>query len=606
VGKNYSFEARLKIGGAAKSINSFEFEAPTGVLGSRLSATLADPLATVDTSQTIKFEVAVEKGGNKQWITLMDVSRITDVDFKLTPSGDLVSINAISPMNELWQLSPRRPIVLYDPEQVDIVTLTSESRSDVFDEDGNPIESEYVSIAQLDLYQLLDFVYKTKLGFIDVTTNIPNYPVKRSEISISSSYHSVAAAQVSLFQPFDVETNSNSGLFICDPWAKLPTGLKAGVRKIPISAAVTISRKQSAGALINAVLLSYRQNTRSDAFTGAATDRVDQEIQEVGTFGQEGWQRTVINRFVKEFHDDPRNQARVTREIIWKVESRTSAKAGGIVREVAIETQTDIYDYDWRLKRGYTKIIQLYSKLPGQSAQMREAQREVNTIIWTSSLSNPTNLLKTWELTETTGTILVSVESDEDVEPTKTSLYEANRTNSVPESTDDATVQLGKPISTIIERWREVGPDQIEVAYQKIDQLAGRPEQTKTVQHTGTIEARLGNDTNQTQTRMLLRNEESETAVGPRVPLSLDAGDVPFDIAETIAQRILDRQGQQPQRVYVEFAGFDAALRRGSLRRVEDREGNKYLAFITGYSIAMQAPEFKAVMKANGIVLEVN
>ena len=260
-----------------------------------------------------------------------------------------------------------------------------------------------------------------------------------------------------------------------------------------MNAYVELQRQKQTAPLINAVLLSYKDSTASSS--GAITDRVDPETQEVGTFGEADWQRTVINRFVKEFRDDPNDSSRVTREVIWKVESRTSAKADGIVREIAIETQTDLYDYDWQLKTGYTKIVQRYTKLPGQSALMRQVQTATNRIIYTGSMSNPSELVKTWELTEINGTILVDGdEDDEENPPVKTSLYEADRTNGI---SDEAEAQLARPIKSVIERWREVGSDQIEVGYQVVDHLTNKVEQNKTVQHTGTIRVRL-NQGNQT------------------------------------------------------------------------------------------------------------
>jgi hypothetical protein len=256
------------------------------------------------------------------------------------------------------------------------------------------------------------------------------------------------------------------------------------------------------------------------------------------------------------------------------------------------------------LKVGYTKIIQLYTKLPGQAALMRQAQTETNHIIWTGSKSNPNNLIKTWEVTEINGTILVEGDEDDEETPaTKLSLYEANRTNNIP---DDADVQAGKPISSIIERWREVGPDQIEVEYQKVDHLANKPEQTKTVQHTGTVTARLGINSARAVT-MLLRDEASEADFGTLPPATLDAGDIPYGPALELANRVLMRHGRQPQRVTIKFAGIDVALRRGSLRKVSDRAGNEYLVFITGYTITgkeLGTVNFSIEQQAEGIVLK--
>ncbi|HEX8090036.1 MAG TPA: hypothetical protein VF762_14340, partial [Blastocatellia bacterium] len=418
--------------------------------------------------------------------------------------------------------------------------------------------------------------------------------------SLTSPYHSIASSQVALFEP-QYSSEDLGTISIIDPQGTLPDELAAGARAVSLDAYVEFQRQKQTAPLINAVLLSYKDNTGSAS--GTVTDRVDQEVQEVGTFGEAGWQRTLINRFIKEFHDDVNDSSRITREVVWKVESRTSARADGIVREIAIETQTDSYDYDWQLKTGYTKIVQLYTKLPGLAALMRQVQTETNRIIWTGSKSNPSNLIKTWELTEVVGTILVEGDEDDPDNPQiKISLYEANRTNNI---SDEAEPRLAQPITTIIERWREVGPDQIEVEYQKIDHLDEKPEQTKTVQHTGTVTARLGQGAQ--AVTMLLRDEESEESDGTLPPAHINAGDIPFAPALEIANRVLARHGQQPQRVSIQFAGIDVALRRGSLRRVSERDGSEYLVFITGYTITgenLGTADFSIMQQAEGIVLE--
>ncbi len=599
--KQFGIQARLKIGGVATDITGFTLDVPTGALGARLSCPLADFEANPDTSQPTKFEIAITKNGVTDWATLLDNARILDSSFTTQLAGDQTTLNAVSKLAELWRYTPRQPVTLYDPAQVDIITETQQARRDVVDSDGNAIESIYTPVDDFDLNQLLSFVYTEKLGFGQVVTNIPNYPLPRADFNLRSPWHAVAAGQVALFEP-QYASDDLSRLFIIDPQGALPDGFPDTVRSVPAHSYIVFTRSKQTAPQTNAVLLTYKDNF--NAATGNITDRTDQEIQEIGTFGEADWHRTVINRFVKEFHSDTSHPARITREIVWKVETRTSAKAGGVVREIAIETQTDTYEYDYQLKTGYVKTVQLYTKLPGTGALMRQVQIETNQILWTASMSNPSELQKTWETTQITGTILVEGDEDDEENPAvKTSLYDANRTNNIP---DDAAVQLGKPIKTIIERWREIGPDQIEVAYQIVDHLTGKPEQNRTVQHTGTNIARLDRNA-QSAVTMLLRDEASELDNGPLPPAALDAGDVPFESALPLAQRILDRHGNQQQQVTISFAGIDVALRRGSLRRVSDRN-NEYLVFITGYQItgsnlgSFESAEIRQT--AQGIVLQ--
>lgn len=601
--KQYGIQARLKLGGSVKDISSFTLSVPSGKLGSELVCVLSDFAPSLDTSQPAKFEIGITKNSVTDWATMLDDGRITDKSKVTRLGGDTTQLRIVSRLADKWKLTPRQPITLYDPEQVDIVTETSQSRGDVVDAEGNAIEPIYAPIASFDLYQLLNFIYVEKLGFGQVITNIPNYPLQRADFTLTTPYHNVAAAQVGLFEP-QYSSIESDVLFIIDPQGTLPEGFPTTVREVSMDYYVEFQRQKQTAPLINAVLLSYRTSSNAGGFV---LDKVQSppEVQEVGTPGEDGYQRTVINRFVKEFHDDPNDPDRVTRpDIVWKVESRTSAKVGGLVREIAVETQTDNYAYDWQLKTGYEKIVNLYTKLPGHGALMRQAQTEVNHIVYTGAMSNPSEMVKTWEVTEVNGTILVEGdEDDEDNPPTKISLYEANRTNNI---SDDAEAQLGKSITTVIERWREIGSDQIEVDYQVVDHLAGKPQQNKTVQHTGTVRVRLDQNATRNLT-MLLRDEESEETDGTLPPATLNAGDIPFGPALELGNRVLARHGQQPQRVTIQFMGIDVLLDRGSLRRVSERDESEYLVFITGHTIQGQnlgTGDSSITQQADGIVRE--
>jgi len=595
--RDYGITARFTSNTDEIGITDFTFDVPDGVIGAQLTATLADFEPVFDESLPVQFEIGIQKSGTLEYASLMDVGRVLGTAFHVERLNSQVTVTAINSIADRWELAPRNPVVLYDPEQMGIVTASQSVRGDVIDSEGVVIEPVFRRVEDLDLAQLLQFSYIESCGFAEIVTNVPTYPIKQAVFGLQSSFHSVVSSQIEIFKPV-YSADDADRLLIVDPQGVLPPSLP--VRGLGPAKYVTADREKQSARIITAVLFSYREN--SVAVGEDIIDRVDQESQEVGTFGEPGFQRTVVSRFVKEFHGNPDNPDQITREIIWKIESRVYAVADGIYREISIETQTDSYDYDYRLKIGYTKIIQLLTRLPDDDTLlMRQVQTETNQIRWTTSQSNPDVQIKTWEITQITGTILVVDNPDDPEHPTKISLYEANRTNDFPE---DAEVQLAQPITTIIERWREIGPDQIEVDYQKIDHLAGRPEQTKTVQHTGTLAARMG-QAEQTVT-MLLRNEAAEATFGVRVPATLDAGDIPFPIALTLAQRLLDTQGASPQKVSVPLAGIDLSMRRGSLRTLVDLQGNEFTVFITGYKIEgrnLNTPQFDVSMIATGIVL---
>lgn len=604
--KRYGIQARVKSGSDEVEITDFTFVIASGELGATASCALADFSPVISPSLPVSFEIGISKSGQTHWAMLLDDGRISERTDATQFKGDQTSINVISKLSEKWKLAPRAPITLYDPAQVDIITLSSQNRGDIVDQSGAPIAPIYRPVAALDLLQLLNFIYVERLAFGQVITNIPDYPIPRADFGLTTPYHSVAAGQVGLFEP-KYSSDAQATLFIIDPQGALPAGFPAQVRACSPGTYAELQKTKQTAPDINAVLLTYRDS--SGATGNHITERVEQEIQEAGIFGDDDWQRTMINRFIKEFHGDSNDSTRITRSVVYKTETRISARIDGLARLISIETQEDHYAYDWQLKVGYTKTLQLYMKLPLElAAHMQTIQTETNQIIWLGAMSSPNTLVKTWEITEVNGTVLVIGEQDDPSNPPlRQSAYDANRGGEIP---DDAEVLTGRPISSLIERWREVGPDQIEVGYQKVNHLArtgSQVEQNRTVQHTGTVQARLNSAQDGRQVTMLLRDQTSEALDGTLPPATLDAGDIPFDPALELANRVLARHGQTPQRVKLTGAGIDLALRRGSLRRVSDRAGVEYLVFVTGYSIEgknLGTRDFSVTQQAEGIVIQ--
>lgn len=606
--KSFTPHARLKSNGDTVDITDFTFNAPPEQIYHTLNCQLAVFSPEIDEAEPVTFEVGISKGGPTDWAMLLSDGRIKDRSDATRNQNkaphDRTSFNIVSKMAALWRLTPRVPETLYDPARVDIVTELSQSRGDIVDSDGNAIEPIYTPVAAFDFNSLLNFIYTDRLGFASVVSNIPNYQLDRADFSLSQPYHSVAASQIGLFEP-KYSSESEDALFIVDPQGELPTGFPNTVRACPPGSYMQFIVDKETLPETNAVLFSY-------SVSAATTDEeptitTESDTQAVGTFGDDDYQRTVTTRFIKEWHD-PNNFSRVTRSLVFKTEKRVSAKRDGLTREVSIETETDEFQYDGRLHKGYTRVLQLYIKLPGElTAGMRTIQTEVCQIAY-SATSDPDELIKTGQVVTVNGGIVFEGDLfDPALESQfKQSLYEANNANAI---TDDLQVRFSTPISSRIEQHRETGTDQISITYQEIDHLnSNKPKRNGTIPHTGTLRVRVGTGDTQARQTMLLRDEASEAVDGTLPPVSVDAGDIPFEFALDRAEMILARHGLSPQRAAITFAGLDLALRRGSLRRVSNRAGQEFLVFITGYQITgsnLGARNFDYGQTAEGIVLQV-
>ena len=581
VGFAYAIRAEVVLQGAGTllPVQSFVFDVPAGGMGSSLRVVLADPRATVNEDDRIRVRIGIADGGRTEWLKLVGGARITEINNETGYLSDRVSFTAVNPMADRWARSPRRPLVLYDPAQTTLISVSASVARDIVDSERVAITPEFRVLASLDLHQLMQFVYIEKCGFSRVITNIDNYSLKRCDFTIEATWHSVVASEIGAFEPV-YGSDDDDVLFILDPQGALPDDLPATLKKLKPRAYSAMASQRQVGGMVNAVILNYRDNSSAASeFSGAQTDRFTQHIEEAGSSGEAGWHRTVENRFIKDFHDNPNDPTDVTRSIIWKTDTRVSAMVGGFAREVSIESQTDFWTSDWRLKVGYEKIVQAAAKLPGETVGlMREVQREYNRVVWEASQSRPGEMFKVWEVTQVTGTVL-STDTGDPENPELISLYDANRTNSV---SDDQTVELTRPISTVTERFRDTAEDQLESKAQKINQLIGVLDRNQTFQHTGTTAVRI--DPQQITARMLITNT-SVPDEEARPPLQFNAGNIPFASALPLAQRLLDRRGSKPRTITFELAGLDLTLRRGTLRRIFTRDGQVFRTFITGYTV---------------------
>ena len=605
-GRDYNVSARLSLGDASVPISSFQFEVPDGVIGSKLTCDLADIFTSVDDSLDLLFEVGIGFAGGFEWTTMMDIGRINSLDSTIRWLGDGSKMTAVSNIADRWNFAPEAPILLYDPDIIDpLTTGQAGATGELVDENHNPIFPELVPKPSLDLQQLINFVYVDKLGFTRVITNIPNFRLNFVEIPLTASFHSAVSNEVSIFQP-EYYTDEAGVLWIVDPQGVLPSGLIP--RTMQLKHYASFQKTKQTGKTINAVILSYKDNFT----TGPITSRVEQEVQEVGIPFSLGWQRTTISRFINDFHDNPRNLTEVTRSVVTRILTQVMAEYDNLARLISTEDQQDSFLYDFRLKTGYIKTLTRYFPIfLGDNAASHLVQVEQNQIVW-ENLTRSGEYIKRFEIISITGPVVKTFDDPDnpDTSPYRLqSLDQVSRLNrnDLP-SSDSSVLVENQPIITRIDEFRNVARDQIEVASQRINYLSdpgrGVSDRGETFQHTGTIQARATTNTAM-QTRMVIP-DQTESNPTRRVPASLNAGNVPFDVAKILAQRILARHGNQPAKVNMELSGLDLALRRGSLRRVLDRDDVEHVVFITGFSIHgenLGRPDFRVTMTAQGIVI---
>jgi hypothetical protein len=589
------YRPTLQIEGDEVPVSRFSFSSPAGSLGVLADIGIADSALSFNRGDVLTLTLRHETGTTPKTRLIKNgrvagdnkSTGLTRVGGTQAP-GDSYSLKAVDQIGEKHKLAPRIPIILFDPQHT--VLEDNETDTNVNDENGDRIVATAIPVNDLDLEYILNFAYVEKCGFDEVITNLPNYRIPRADFSLNSSYHNIAKAFYGsqLFNPLFFEDDNR--FFIIDVFGEIPEGMLTGARQVQTDGYINYTRQNPDVAVVNAVLLSHKevsvQTLDEDSFPLDVTQRVDEDPpNDVGTPGAIGWQRTILRRHVAEIHDDENDPGRITSEIVWRTETRTSIRGNdGIVREVEINIQTEFYTNSWRLKVGWRRDVTIYAGNGSGTKLMQLAETENGQIIWRPSIRRPGEYEKVRMLSQLEGLVLVEGDEEEDPENVvKTPLRDAERAGSIPDD-DSATIER-MPISTVTQVWRDTGADQIQVLLTKIDHLTNTPEGSGTTEHVGTnsVRVRTGDAINTRQ--VLIVDEDSDIADGAREPISFDAGYLEFSVAQELAIRALEQARNPRQTISCELASFDGGIRRGSIRRIQDREGNEVTAIITGYTV---------------------
>jgi hypothetical protein len=570
------------------ALAGFSYKASQDILGAIADITLADVETEVERGDSFGLLIKCLVTGDPK-SNLIKNGRVVGFGKSigsrrvagLTAPNDSLSFKAVDKSGDTWKLTPRTPLILFDPQYLTIDE--NEADTNINDEDGNRILATITPVNYLDLEALLAAAYVDGIGFTEIIHNLPNYRIPRVDFALSTSYHSAAAPYYAMFKPLIFEDDDR--LFILDVFGEIPEGVLTGARSVQLSKLISFDFTKPESQIVNAVLLTHKeisvQSLIEDEFPDNVTQRQEYEERNVGVPFSAGWQRTRFTRFIAEIHDDEDDPAKITSEVVWKTETRTSGyDESGTFRELSRETQEDRYSNSWRLKLGFTKTVEAYVENGSGSKLMQNVYTEQNTLQWKPSITRPGEWEKFYSETQVEG--LVLIEGD-DPDFVYTPILDASRNKDIP---DDGSLDIERmPISSQIEVWRYTGADQIEVHIQKIDQLNHRLETGKTVEHVGTNAVRVRDGAAFNTKQVLLVDEASDLADGAREPITFDAGFLPYAIGKELAFRELANVREPKPVITCQLATYDAGIRRGSVRKLFFRDGSHVRVIVTGFEV---------------------
>lgn len=622
--------AVLLVNGTPVPIKSFQYQVPTGRLGSTLSVVLADPnVALVPVGAAITFSLVVTVGGTTSYYQLINNGKLQEREYQITYQGgnaggpkDVVSFSSLDVMNDKFSLAPRRPVVLFDPSRVRYDDVRVNPSQAVRDEHGTPILPIVEPVYGLSMKQILNRAYTSGGGFIStisgsfawtyliggpganpigcgftqVITNIADYLVRRADFTIEAGWHDGAQPVVAMYAP--VYFVEGTRLFIIDVDKPLPFGVSP--HTVSLAEHKSLSERVEYKPDANAVLLTYQYNGNDLSEDPARVSRdvfTEEVIDETGTPNEVGYSKVSVRRWDREFYmtDNP-TEVLDTLPLSTNTETQqyvvfydTDGNPVPVGQRLTHQETVD-YLYEGDLKIRHIKETKVAIPDPSNNflVSLIVAETETCEISWTEDPTRPGVKIQDRVRTDVWAVCAYDTEGSENIdygdgaiEFTRMIPFLQAQASGV--MTDTWALTLPIPIKSIRETLHHMKGQQYDVEVVETDYINNTHKRSFTQPTTGSVT----NDPYEAKSRsMLIRDTVSEGIIGPRVPVPVNAYELPRIRAIELARRVLYRLNNPLMALPIVLPGVDFSIRRGSVITGQKRTGYTGNYFVTGYSIS--------------------
>lgn len=623
--------AELKVNDVIVPIKSFNYQVPTGKLGSILNVVLAIPDATqVPNGASIKFSLFVIVGGVESEYGLIDNGKLQERSYVIDYTGgktggpqDTVSFSSLDVISDKFGLAPRRSVTMFDPYRVRLDSVQTRNDQMVRDEFGNRILPILEPVSGLRMKQVIARAYtgmggnsflsapsgphswdgylltpeteQQGTGFLNVVTNIIDYPVRRADFTLQSGWHDGAQPVVAMYTPiYFVHDNI---LYIMDVDAPLPDGMSP--HPITLDDHKTLTEKLSFKPDVNAILLTYQYSANDPSEDPGRQSRDvfhDPVIDETGTSGTPGYSKVTVRRWDREFFmlDAPdavldtlplSSDTETISCVVWRdSDGNVTAAYDRVTHQ-----ETVTYQYDGELKIHHERIVKAWVADPGTAffIDLITVEQETTDISWVDDPNNPGVKLQ-FSVRTDLEQVCVWGPDQETVSDGGTS-YTFNRMVPVLEAfaagiVVDNTWKMGPliPTKSIRETLQNMKGQHFDVEVVETDYINNTLKRSYVAPTTGTVSASSFDAKSRS---ILFCDLESEADIGPRIPIPLNTYELPRLQAIALAHRVLGRIKNPLMSLPIILAGVDFTIAQGSVIKGQKRAGYTTNYFVTGYAI---------------------
>lgn len=591
-GNFQEYRARLIINGSNIPIRRVEISAPPNSVGTVISATLSRPSdkSLIVDGASYKLEIAEVVSGIENWHTVIESDRYNSKTYSIgwgsNQPTDQLTFSAPSALIDKLAKFPISDAVFYDPTQLD---LSADDFEKVYDLSGNVYTTLIYPSVNLSVYDLFQKIFVERCGFTNYKTNIPNYRIKRLDVSMFSSYLDSIGQIIGNFEPLFFE--QDGVLWIIDATAVLPSGFPSP-RVIGVNRYSTFSQSKQ-NDQIEVFEINYSEDDSSFDFY---TINVTVETNFTGVASTFNYINTRIETRTREYRRNS-NPSVVVSSAVEKVETKRTDSSGHI-----LSITTEVFSYDG-LGREIKNVITSQERVPIYLGDdLSESLETVSvTTSKTTYAQHPYEYNKQFKkrtIQEVDG--LFYIDSDKYLDNDYKQLYtDAHLNGNISPS---GSRQSG-PVSSRTETITPLPNGEAKLKVEEWNFLVSPP--SLVLDKSDTAVGDVGLNSTLSRQRKIRVSLDNTLIVSSKRKAQMSIGDMPIQVGIALATRLLNKRKFKGHEASMDIIGIDWAIRRGLIIKALGRESEDLGNYIIeGYSALFDElglPNQNVSMTINGV-----
>lgn len=574
------------VNGVEIPITDYTADFPEDASGCAVQMTLAKyadrSLITPDANYT--FRLGKRIAGVWQWRTIIDTGELQSssllIGFADKKKTDSFSLSTFEPFANSLGRSPLRDLIIYDPFRVAGNELSTPIRRDT---EGRTYQAEKLAIPNLTLYKLFKEIFKVRLGFANLKTNIPDSPIKQATFSTAGSYRDGIAPHCGNFEPdFTV---SGDTLWIRDTTNLLSEGFPApAALTIDEYAEVEVSRSINR---LDAYNLVFNEDKEDWDFFETVVETFPLSV--TGSVFDENYSKTDLERTTRKYYRNSTPDFPVKEDVIKEV--RTTRGTFNVKGKVTEEFK---YDAFGRQIESNKKTETQVPEEGGESNFLELAEEEKTTITYGPHPFEPSKQVQLLVASEKKGVISVDSENPYRGKDFKQPIVVADKSGNVRES---STTEYG-PTEKTTKTLQILSSKEVRVNIVHEDLINERLDFDFSEVVYGEIGARTNG-----RTREVLVFETPDAVFTGHGEENLPVGELPLNVAIPLARRKLKKRRLGNDVLNLSFNGLELFMDRGVSYTVFDREEGMLGVFpvkgfrFTGSNLGTRAANHKTIFR---------